>query len=96
MPQAPKRYKPAGQVSYDRQRGNSSQRGYDAAWQRFRKRVLAERPLCEDCKAMNYVTAAREVHHLEKVRDNPARRLDETNVRCLCKPCHSKRTAKGE
>ncbi|MBM3763537.1 MAG: hypothetical protein FJW36_25305 [Acidobacteria bacterium] len=26
----------------------------------------------------------------------PARRLDRSNLMALCKPCHSRRTARGE
>lgn len=80
----------------DERRGNSNERGYDAAWRRFRRRFLSEFPLCRDCQQNGVLTVATEVHHLVKIRDNPARRLDPSNVIGLCKPCHSKRTMKGE
>ena len=80
----------------DRDRGTRSERGYDALWQRFRRFVLSRHPLCADCRERSLIIAATEVHHIEKVRDRPDLRLDPTNVRALCKPCHSARTAQGE
>lgn len=74
----------------------SGQRGYDYAWQQFRLRVLAERPLCQDCEAEGKVTEAVEVHHVEKIKHAPHRRLDQTNVLALCESCHAQRTGRGE
>jgi 5-methylcytosine-specific restriction enzyme A len=80
----------------DARRGNSSERGYDATWQKFRRVFLCRHPLCADCEADGRLTSATEVHHIEKIADNPARRLDPSNCLGLCKACHSKRTLKGE
>lgn len=77
-------------------RGNSSQRGYDARWQKLRLVKLGEQPLCEDCLSDGRVEAANEVHHIAKVSDEPAMRLDWDNLMSLCKACHSRRTARGE
>jgi 5-methylcytosine-specific restriction protein A len=77
--------------------GSPSQRGrYDRAWQRFRARILSERPACEDCLDVDLISRATEVHHVEKLVDAPHRRLDDTNTRALCKSCHSTRTRRGE
>ena len=81
---------------YDQHRGNSTERGYDGAWRRFRAAFLRANPLCADCYSTGEVIAAAEVHHLVKLRDAPGRRLDPTNCRALCQPCHSARTARGE
>lgn len=80
----------------DARRGSSSERGYDADWQRFRRYFLSRHPLCSDCQSEGRLSTANEVHHVEKVADNPARRLDSTNCMALCKPCHSIRTKNGE
>ena len=34
-----------------------------AAWRRLREQVLAEEPLCADCRLMGYVTPANQVDH---------------------------------
>lgn len=81
---------------YDQRRGSSTERGYDAAWQRFRKGYLMAHPLCVDCEAMGIVAAARDIHHIAKLRDNPEAKYDESNLMGLCKMHHDMRTAKGE
>ena len=79
-----------GRQEADRQRGGSSERGYDAAWQRFRVWFLSHYPLCSDCSEI-----ATEVHHKHRLRDGGAK-LDEANCMALCHVCHSRRTARGE
>lgn len=74
------------------------ERGYDYAWQKFTKRIKAERPTCED-QAINHpgqVRASEEIHHIAKVKDAPHLRLEPSNVLALCGQCHDMRTAKGE
>lgn len=81
---------------YDKRRGTAASRGYDKDWRRFRTQMLVEEPLCVDCEASGRITAATEVHHIVKLRDDPSLRLEPSNVMCLCKSCHSKRTYKGQ
>jgi 5-methylcytosine-specific restriction protein A len=76
----------------DARRGNRIQRGYDATWYRLRAMVLAEEPLCQDCTEQGRTTPANEVHHMVTIRQRPDLRLERSNLRSLCKPCHSKRT----
>jgi len=80
----------------DQRRGSAASRGYDHAWRTFRLRVLRQNPVCTDCKAAGYIAWANELHHIVKVKDDPSRRLDASNVLPLCQSCHSKRTARGE
>lgn len=75
----------------DQHRGSSTERGYDARWQRFRLWFLHRHPLCEDCGRL-----AVDVHHKLKVKDHPEFRLVESNCMALCKPCHTVRTDRGE
>lgn len=50
--------------------------------------------LCEVCKDNGiYVYTTLEVHHIEKVKDNPDRLLDDYNLICLCTRCHKKADA---
>lgn len=47
--------------------------------------------LCEVCKQdKKYVYDFLEVHHIEKVRNNPDKLLDNYNLICLCQECHKK------
>lgn len=45
--------------------------------------------LCAICKESNRYTYDRlEVHHIDKLRDNPDKLLDDYNLICLCKEHH--------
>ena len=80
----------------DKYRGSARQRGYDSTWEKLRKIVLRENPLCHDCLLDGRVEPASEVHHIKKVRTHPELRLVKTNLMCLCKACHNSRTGRGE
>jgi 5-methylcytosine-specific restriction protein A len=56
-------------------------------------RITRLRRLCQDCLAQKRLTPATEVHHEVPIDVDPSRRLDLTNLRSLCKPCHSAITA---
>lgn len=57
-----------------------------------RPAALAREPLCRMCKEHGLVTAATEVDHI----DGNSRNNDPDNLRSLCKPCHSGRTARDQ
>jgi 5-methylcytosine-specific restriction protein A len=71
-------------------RPSARQRGYDAAWQKLRTAFIAEHPVCAvpGCGA-----PSAEVDHVRTVRERPDLRLEPSNLRALCKGCHSRRTA---
>lgn len=81
---------------YDRWRGSAASRGYDRVWRKLRAQHLDEHPLCLFCEEKGLVVAAEEVDHIEPIERAPDRRLDPTNLRSLCKPCHSARTARDQ
>jgi 5-methylcytosine-specific restriction endonuclease McrA len=83
----------AERADWDRRRGTASQRGYDAGWRKLRARFLAANPQCEHpgCRS-----AANEVDHIQSVRLRPDLRLEWSNLRALCKPHHSQRTAREQ
>lgn len=56
-----------------------------------RKRRLQVEPLCRDCKAKGLVTVATVPDHITPLAKGGSDTDD--NIRCLCKPCHEKRTA---
>ena len=84
--------KPSGWQS-DRLRGNTTQRGYGASWQRLRAEVLLrDNGLCQPCLEAGRVTAAREVDHiLGKAAGGTD---DAANLQAICIPCHRKKTAR--
>lgn len=80
MPSKPPSHRPP-----DR-RPSAHARGYDRRWRRFRRIILRERPLCEDCGA-----PATEVDHRVAI-NRGGEKYDRANLRALCKPCHSRKT----
>lgn len=74
------------QQALDAGRPSAGARGYDATWRALRADVLRRHPRCA-CGSK-----ATEVDHLVAIRDGGAR-LDPKNLRTMCKPCHSRRTA---
>ena len=62
----------------------------NAAWGKLRKSVLREQPLCPECEARDILEPATEVHHInDNANDN-----SRENLVGLCKPCHSRHTAR--
>jgi len=73
---------------YDRQRGNSGDRGYDAAWQRVRDFKANQDPLCEICDKQGRVRPLDVVHHIKPIETHPQLRLDIDNLQSLCNEHH--------
>ena len=65
---------------------------YNGAWPAIRRRFIAAHPLCEMCRRGGRVTAAAEVHHIVPLSAGGTH--DESNLMALCKPCHSRITAR--
>lgn len=74
-------------------------RGYGAAWDRLRKRIM-ERDcgLCQPCRKNGLATIATAVDHIiSKAKAATMRwaqvRIDaESNLQAICKPCHDAKT----
>jgi 5-methylcytosine-specific restriction enzyme A len=77
----------------EKQRGNSTQRGYDARWRRYRIMFLHEHPLCVECLKKDRITASTVVDHIVPHKGNYNLFWDETNHQALCKECHDYKTA---
>ncbi|XCB30978.1 HNH endonuclease [Arcanobacterium hippocoleae] len=73
------------------QRDAKINRRYGSAWRKIRNRYITAHPLCEDCLNTGRVTPAQEVHHILPLEHGGSH--DETNLRALCKPCHSRQSA---
>lgn len=80
----------------DARRGSAASRGYDADWRRCRAAFLLKHPLCLFCETAGRVEEATVVDHIISIEDRPDLRLDWSNLRPLCKPCHDRRTARDQ
>lgn len=59
-------------------------------WRRARSYQLMKQPLCEQCLLEGKVKPATIVHHLEEIRTNWDKRLDEENLESICQQHHNK------
>jgi 5-methylcytosine-specific restriction protein A len=57
----------------------------------LRKRRLRNEPLCRRCKERGKVTAATVPDHIVPLSKGGTD--DDSNIRCLCEPCHLEVTA---
>lgn len=96
MPTRPPVFRNTNTVSYaedkerERIRAKSDRYGWD--WKKFRKRMLSENPLCAQCERDGYVVEATTVHHVVDIVEAPERRLDASNIECLCEMHHNQIT----
>ena len=74
-------------MRHDIKRGTARQRGYDWQWQKTRKVVLAQEPVCRMCR--NAVASM--VDHITPIRDG-GERLAYENLQPLCNACHVVKT----
>lgn len=83
--------------TYDNERGNRHQRGYDSKWSAYSKRYRIKHPLCLHCEKVGIVKQSECVDHIIPV-DGPDDPLfwDEKNHQALCHTCHSIKTAKED
>lgn len=81
---------------YDRKRGSSSERGYDARWRKARSSYLSLHPLCAHCLDANKVMASTVVDHIKPHKGDRNLFWDRSNWQALCAPCHSKKTAQED
>lgn len=69
-----------------------SEEHHNPIWTRLSARVRLQRPLCEDPFGWHRLTGryapAVCVHHIEGVKESPARLFDTENLLSLCQTCH--------
>ncbi|RFB28226.1 HNH endonuclease [Brevibacillus sp. VP] len=90
-----KHKKDTGQ-KYNRERGTSSQRGYDSRWRKARKSFLSSNPLCVHCKEQRKLTAATVIDHIIPHKGDMVLFWDENNWQSLCASCHNRKTARED
>lgn len=80
----------AADADRNRRRTTSLEVYRSARWRRLRKRILLERTYCEEgCGRV-----AKHVDHEIRVELRPDLAWSEANLRALCHPCHSSKTAR--
>lgn len=81
----------AGKTLKEKQAANGRTLALDgAAWRKLRAVVLAEQPLCPECRDQGLIVPATEVDHADNDPSNNSRE----NLVGLCKPHHSQKTAR--
>ncbi|MCG5220280.1 HNH endonuclease [Streptosporangium sp. KLBMP 9127] len=70
-------------------RPTRQQLGYDEAWVRLSAKIRKSRPWCE---APSCGAPSQHVDHI----DGSAVNNEEWNLQALCRPCHSRKTAKHD
>lgn len=63
-------------------------------WREGSKAFLDRHPLCADCGELGQVVPASEVDHITPHRGDARLMWDRSNWQALCKPCHSRKTAR--
>ena len=81
------------QSQYDRRRGTSTERGYNARWRQLRRWWLNAHPLCEECRKEKKLVAATIVDHITPHRGDQTLLYDPANLQSLCTICHNRKTA---
>lgn len=76
--------------------GSAASRGYDAAWRRLRRIILANEPLCRYCAEVGVTTLAAHVDHIVPISQRPDLRLDPANLQPLCEYHHNVVKAREE
>jgi 5-methylcytosine-specific restriction enzyme A len=92
-PRCPEHFR-ALRAEMDSLRPSAARRGYDATWRRIRLAHLRREPTCRFCAERGRVNAATEVDHIVALADGGSHA--DSNLRSLCKPCHSGRTARDQ
>lgn len=74
---------------YDKERGTSGERGYDATWQKVREMKARRDPLCEECLRKGRPAMPLDiVHHIKPIETHPELRLVMENLRSVCTEHH--------
>lgn len=76
----------------DELRGSRHDRGYDAAWDKKRKRILSrDKGLCQVCLRAGKYRPARQVDHVVPKFEGGTD--DDGNLQSICPDCHAEKTS---
>lgn len=75
-------------------RAGSTERGYNARWQRVRQIWLQRHPFCADPYSLHGpLVPGNQVDHIQPHRGDEGLMWSESNFQTLCAQCHSRKTA---
>lgn len=77
----------------ERLRLSSRKRGYGSRWEKLRRIILHQRPLCVLCEKRGRITAATVVDHIVAHKGDSTLFWALDNLQPLCASCHSTKTA---
>lgn len=80
----------------ERERGSAYERGYTPQWRAYRKRYLAQHPLCVPHLAQGKTVPATVVHHRRAHKGDKALFWDPNNHEAVCAPCHDAHVDEGD
>ena len=63
------------------------------AWRSLRNYKIQLNPLCEICERKGLTEPAREIDHLQAIKDG-GKNLSLSNLQSLCRSCHASKSAK--
>jgi len=95
-PQCPKCKKVSNKTYDNTMRAKDRTKIYNSRqWKNIRvKALVRDEFMCVMCRANGIDTKAEEVDHILELQDRQDLAFDLDNLQSLCKPCHSKKTAK--
>jgi 5-methylcytosine-specific restriction protein A len=73
-------------------RPSNEARGYGKDWRAVRAAVLDAEPYCRECAAQGIQREAKVVDHILSIATRPDLRLERSNLRPMCHPCHNAKT----
>ena len=65
-------------------------------WSLLRIEVLRAQPFCVVCRAQGRRVLSQDVDHIVKHGGDPTVFWDRENLQGLCRPCHTRKTTRGE
>ena len=95
---------PSGRCATHAPRDRAQRPGYtdvhrwysSQAWQRLRLAVLQDEPFCRSCRAAGLNVLTTDIDHIVKHDGHAARFWDRSNLQGLCRPCHTRKTTRGD
>lgn len=77
---------------YDSDESKYQQFYKSSAWRKLSRRFLESNPVCVQCYQDGVIRKADVVDHVIEIKDDWSRRLDESNLQCLCLQHHNRKT----